>query len=269
SLNEPVRVSSAPTCVQSWLHYELISSLVIGEFKPWWQVTLFNEIGDQVCGQRLNNKWMDVHHVDVSEKRNFECRKFSIKVKVKDNNDAVEKLGSSIGGMDNIIGCVSGADVVVCSVGVNQMFYIIHSRKASFVVNEDCVIENSEDGRNDFMDIKCIRSESMENDNVDYDEKKKCEIVNMMDFDESNQMGKMKVENLPNEFLEVGEVMPELKFAESVSDDAENDNKRGEAADGRTNDSANCPEGSTVVANGKNVKSGGSSSNFRAGGRKK
>ncbi|CAG8785560.1 13787_t:CDS:1, partial [Racocetra persica] len=46
-----------------------------------------------------------------------------------------------------------------------------------------------------------------------------------MDSDESNQIGKMKVENLSNKFLEVGEVKPELKSAESVSDNVENNNK--------------------------------------------
>ncbi|CAG8702348.1 12230_t:CDS:2, partial [Racocetra persica] len=129
--------------------------------------------------------------------------------------------GSSIGGIDNVIGCVSCADVVVCGVGVNQMFYIVRELtsdvvlgmlKASFVVNEDCVIENSEDKRSDFMDIRCIKSESMENDDVDYDEKEKSEIVNIMDSDESNQMGKMKVET----YLMT--------------------------ADGKTNDSRNCSE---------------------------
>ncbi|CAG8558259.1 17462_t:CDS:2, partial [Racocetra persica] len=174
---------------------------------------------DQVRGQHLNNKWLDICPVDV-----------------KDNNDVVEKLVKINGKsakmsirLNNVVGCVSCADVVV-----------YNSRKASFVVNEDCVIENSEDEKSNFIDIRCIKSESMENDDVDCDEKEKSEIINIIDSDKSNHINKMKVENFPNEFLEVGEVMPELKSAKSVSDDAENDNKGCEAADGRMNDSRNC-----------------------------
>ncbi|CAG8785561.1 13788_t:CDS:2, partial [Racocetra persica] len=92
-------------------------------------------------------------------------------------------------------------------------------------LNEDCVIENSKDERSDFMDIRCIKSKLIKNNDVNYDEKEKSEIVNIMDSDESNQIGKMKVENLSNKFLEVGEVKPELKSAESVSDNVENNNK--------------------------------------------
>ncbi|CAG8789477.1 17054_t:CDS:1, partial [Gigaspora rosea] len=94
-----------------------------------------------------------------------------------------------------------------------------------YAIDKGSIMKNDDRRGNEFVDFRYVKGNLIKDDNIDDGEKKKGIINLKMNFDESNQMGKMKDESAPDMFCGNNKITPRRSHSGCL-DEKESEKKK-------------------------------------------